>query len=161
MKYYKHFFTDAGRQEAKGLILKIIFYIILPLIGRNTDSSPSPEKLSMPIAHPYMMTRPGRLFWNENPKCWVAKIYLKVPKNRILMIRNRCAAGFPVLGLFWKCPRFVCLKNIIYRGLFSKKKIWSLGTTLGWLWGPISRDFMQKNFCNFFNYQNMPKVHCI
>ena len=106
-----------------------------------------------------MCPRPGRLFWNENPKCWVAKIYLKVPKNRILMIRNRCAAGFPVLGLFWKCSRFVCLKYIIYRALFSKKKNWSLGTTLGWLWGPISRDFMQKKFCNFFNHQNMPKWH--
>ena len=89
----------------------------------------------------------------------MAKIYLKVPQNRILMIRNRCAPGFPVLGLFWKCPRFVCLKNIIYRELFSKKKIWSLGTTLGWLGGPISRGFMQIIFCYFFNVQNMPKWH--
>ena len=98
--------------------------------------------------------RPGRLFWNENPKCWVAKIYLKVPKNRISMIRNRCAAGFPVLGLFWKCPRFVCLKNIIYRGLFSKKKIWSLGTTLGWLGGLISRGNIVRIFFYFNIAQN-------
>ena len=93
----------------------------------------------MPLRLLLVVIRPGRLFWNENPKCWVAKIYLKVPKNRILMIRNRCAAGFPVLGLFWKCSRFVCLKYIIYRGLFSKKKIWSLGTTLGWRGGLILR----------------------
>ena len=106
-----------------------------------------------------MNNRPGRLFPNGPQFSILAEIYLKVPQNRILLVRNRCAAGFPDFALFGKCPRFICRKSTIYKGLLSKKKSWSHGTTLGWLGGPISRGFMQKNFCYFFNAQNMPKWH--
>ena len=101
-----------------------------------------------------MTGRPGRLFWNENPKCWVAKIYLKVPQNRILLVRNRCAAGFPDFALFGKCPRFICRKSTIYKGLLSKKKSWSHGTTLGWLGGLISRGNIVRIFFYFHIAQN-------
>ena len=86
-----------------------------------------------------MPNRPGRLFWIGSRDSRVAKIYLKMPQNQIFMTRNRCAAGFPVFAFFWKCPRFICPKYIVYRGLLSKKKSWSHGTTLGWLGGLILR----------------------
>ena len=104
-------------------------------------------------------TRPGRLFPNGPQFSILAEIYLKVPQNRILLVRNRCAAGFPDFALFGKCPRFICRKSTICKGLLSKKKSWSHGTTMGWLGGPISRGFMQIIFCYFFNVQNMPKWH--
>ena len=78
-----------------------------------------------------MFIRPGLLFPNEPKFSIVAEIYLKVPQNRILLVRNRCAAGFPDFALFGKCPRFICPKYIVYRGFLSKKKSWSHGTTLG------------------------------
>ena len=106
--------------------------------------------------------RPGRLFPIVPLVSWLTKIHLEVPKNKISMTpaqNRRSAAGFPDLGIFGKCPRFICRKSTIYKGLLSKKKSWSHGTTLGWLGDPISKGFMQKNFCYFFNAQNMPKWH--
>ena len=103
--------------------------------------------------------RAGHLFPNVPKFSRMAKIYLKMPQNRILLVRNRCAAGFPDFALFGKSPRFICRKSTIYKGLLSKKKSWSHGTTLGWLGGPISRGFMQIILCYFFNVQNMPKWH--
>ena len=107
----------------------------------------------------HIQFRSGRLFWIGSRDSRVAKIYLKMPQNQIFRIRNRCAAGFPVFAFFWKCPRFICPKYIVYRGLLSKKKSWSHGTTLGRPGGPLSRGFIQKKFCFFFHAQNMPKWH--
>ena len=101
-----------------------------------------------------MWTRPGRLFPNGPQASILAEIYLKVPQNRILLVRNRCAAGFPDFALFGKCPRFICRKSTIYKGLLSKKKTWSHGTTLGWLGGLIWRGNIIRIFFYFHIAQN-------
>ena len=68
---------------------------------------------------------------------------------------RRATAGYPVLGFFQKCSRFIYPKYILYRGYLSKKKIWSHGTTLGSLGGLIWRGNIVGIFFCFFNAQNM------
>ena len=79
------------------------------------------------------------------------------PKIHILMTHaqnRRTTAGYPVLGFFQKCSRFICPKYIIYRDFLSKKKSWSHGTTLGWLGGLISRGNIVRIFFYFHIAQN-------
>ena len=63
---------------------------------------------------------------------------------------RRATAGYPVLGFFQKCSRFICPKYILYSGFLSKKKIWSHGTTLGSLGGLIWRGNIVGIFSAFF-----------